>query len=100
VLPPNYAPWASFLKFRIRPQAGVATATLTVHAAWLDHLDEYFPDRCDRTPTSVTAVSFGLQLAGYERVKRSTWFFRDLELLPAPEPPGPSAVDPWPWKKA
>jgi hypothetical protein len=100
VHPHNYAPLESFLKFRVQYREGARTLTMDVHAALMDHLAEHFPERMSWFPQTVSGTVNLFQWLGYQHVKNSRQFFLDLELLPAPEPPGPSAVDPWPWKKA
>jgi hypothetical protein len=96
----NYAPLDSFLRTRIRYRDGAKTRTVDVHAALMDHLAEHFPERMNQFPQSQAATVHLFRFLGYRHVKSSRQLFLDLELLPAPEPPGPSAVDPWPWKKA
>jgi hypothetical protein len=98
--PLNYAPLKSFLDFRVRYRPGARTRSSTLHETLMEHLEKHFPERVTWFPRHPTATVDLFRMLGFERVKNSVWFFRDMELLPEPEPQGPSPVDPWPWKKA
>lgn len=98
--PFGYAPLESFLKHRVRYRKDARTRTVDLHEALMDHLVDHFPDRTERVPLTVSGTVNLFQWLGYQHIKASRGFFHDLELLPDPEPAGPGAVDPWPWKKA